>query len=216
MELRLLKELVKKGESQHLEFKLKSSHPEKIVREIVAFANTHGGKLMVGVGDDMRIKGLKDIAEDEFILFRAIEKLIFPKLEYQSERVAIGSDMEVLVIHVPKSPDKPHYVVDATGERKAYVRVADKSIQASREMKEIMRRGRHGQDVRFQYGEKEKKLMELLDSKQSVTVDLFATFAGIPRRMASNTLVVMVLARVLEVHPREMLDQFTMAMLPGR
>ena len=34
MELRLLKELVKKGEGEHVEFKLKSNHPEKIVREL--------------------------------------------------------------------------------------------------------------------------------------------------------------------------------------
>ncbi|PWJ59897.1 putative DNA-binding protein [Dyadobacter jejuensis] len=209
MELRLLKELVKKGEGQNLEFKLKSSHPEKIVREIVAFANSQGGKLMVGVGDDMRIKGLKDIAEDEFILSRAIDKLIQPPLHFRSERVPISPDREVLVLHIPKSDDKPHYVLDEKGERKAYVRVADKSIQASREMKEIMRRRRKNNDIRFRYGEKEQKLMQLLDTRPTVTVDLFAAFAGIPRKIASNTLVVMVLARVLDVHPQEMIDHFS-------
>ncbi len=212
MELRLLKELVKKGESDHLEFKLKTNHPEKIVREIVAFANTRGGKLLVGVGDDKSLKGLKDIDEDEFLLNRAIEKYISPKLNYEQHRVALDSEREVLVLNIPRSADKPHYVVDSSGERKAYVRVEDKSIQASREMKEIMRRGRKERDVRFRYGEKEQKLMELLEQQQTITVDLFAAFAGIPRKIASNTLVVMVLARVLEVHPQEMIDHFSMSM----
>ena len=212
MELRLLKELVKKGEGEHTEFKLKSSHPEKIVREVVAFANTGGGKLFVGVGDDKTIKGLKDAEEDEFTLTRAIDKLIYPKISYKKELIPISSDRDVLVITIPKSVDKPHYVVDDTGSRQAYIRVADKSIQASREMKEIMRRGRGERDIRFQYGDKEQKLMKLLDEKQSVTVDLFATVAGIPRKIASNTLVVMVLARILEVHPQEMIDKFTMSM----
>lgn len=212
MELRLLKELVKKGEGEHLEFKLKTNHPEKIVREIVAFANTGGGKLFVGVGDDKTIKGLKDADEDEYTLSRAIDKYIYPPIAYKHEKISISPDRDVLVLTIPRSVDKPHYVVDDTGIRQAYVRVEDKSIQASREMKEIMRRGRIERDVRFQYGEKEEKLMKLLDEKESVTVDLFAAVAGIPRKIASNTLVVMVLARILEVHPSEMLDRFTMSM----
>ncbi|PSL32300.1 AlbA family DNA-binding domain-containing protein [Dyadobacter jiangsuensis] len=212
MELRLLKELVKKGEGEHLEFKLKSNHPEKIVREVVAFANSGGGKLLVGVGDDKTIKGLKDAEEDEYTLSRAIDKYIYPKISFKKERVAITPDRDVLVLTIPRSVDKPHYVVDDTGAKQAYIRVEDKSIQASREMKEIMRRGRGERDVSFQYGEKEEKLMKLLDEKESVTVDLFATVAGIPRKMASNTLVVMVLARILEVHPHEMIDKFTMSM----
>ena len=202
----MLKELVKKGEGEHLEFKLKSNHPEKIVREVVAFANSGGGKLLVGVGDDKTIKGLKDADEDEYTLSRAIDKYIFPKISFKKERVAITPDRDVLVLTIPRSVDKPHYVVDDTGARQAYIRVEDKSIQASREMKEIMRRGRGERDVSFQYGEKEEKLMKLLDEKESVTVDLFATVAGIPRKIASNTLVVMVLARILEVHPHEMID----------
>jgi predicted HTH transcriptional regulator len=43
MDLKELKTLVKRGEGANLEFKLKASHPEKIVREVVAFANTDGG-----------------------------------------------------------------------------------------------------------------------------------------------------------------------------
>jgi len=212
MELRLLKELVKKGEGEHVEFKLKSNHPEKIVREVVAFANTGGGKLFIGVGDDKSIKGLKDAEEDEYTLTKAIDKYIFPKIIFKQEKIPVTHDRDVLVLTIPRSIDKPHYVVDAAGNRQAYIRVEDKSIQASREMKEIMRRGRGERDVRFQYGEKEQKLMKLLDEKESVTVDIFAAFAGIPRKMASNTLVVMVLARILDVHPHEMLDHFTMSM----
>jgi predicted HTH transcriptional regulator len=212
MELRLLKELVKKGEGDHVEFKLKTNHPEKIVRELVAFANSGGGKLFVGVGDDRTIKGLKDSFEDEYTLVKAIDTYCFPKLDYRVERIPIDMDREVLVLTIPRSLDKPHYVVDQSGIKKAYVRVADKSIQASREMREIMRRGKFKRDIRFQYGDKEEKLMKLLDEKQTVTVDLFAAAAGIPRKMASNTLVMLVLANVLEVHPHEVLDHFTVAM----
>ena len=54
--------------------------------------------------------------------------------------------------------------------------------------------------------------MKLLDEKKTVTVELFAAAAGISRKIASNTLVMLVLANVLEVHPHEVLDHFTVAM----
>ncbi|WP_184171741.1 AlbA family DNA-binding domain-containing protein [Rhabdobacter roseus] len=212
MDLRMLKELVRQGEGQHLEFKLKANHPDRIVREIVAFANSGGGKLLIGVGDDKTIKGLKYADEDEFMLVRAIEKYCTPTIGYRIEKVPVSGDREVLVFYVPRSPDKPHYVKDVLGKQRAYVRVADKSVQASWEMREIMRRARKERDVRFSYGEKERKLMQLLDEKSSVTVDSYATTAGIPRNLASRTLVMLVLANVLEVHPDEVLDRFTMAM----
>ncbi len=211
MDLRTLKDLVRQGEGDNLEFKLKTNHPERIVREIVAFANASGGKLLIGIGDDKTIKGLKYADEDEYILERAIEKLCTPAISYRIERIPLTDERDVLVFHIHRSTEKPHAVLEPDGRKKTYVRVKDKSVQASPEMREIMKRTRHNRDVRFNYGEKEQKLMQLLDQQQSVTVDSFASFVGITRRMASRTLVLLVLANVLEVHPDEVRDHFTMA-----
>ncbi len=71
-DLKSLKALVRQGEGMHLEFKLKATHPEKIVREIVAFANAEGGLLLVGVGDDRSVPGVKFADEDEYILTRPL------------------------------------------------------------------------------------------------------------------------------------------------
>jgi predicted HTH transcriptional regulator len=213
MDLRTLKELVRQGEGEHLEFKLKSNHPERIVREIVAFANSGGGKLLIGVGDDKTIKGLKYADEDEYILERAIQKYCTPQISYRTERVPVTDERDVLVFHIHRSEEKPHAVLDMFGKKKSYVRVKDKSVQASPEMREIMKRTRRNRDVRFNYGDKERQLMQLLDKQQSVTVDSFATTVGIPRNLASRTLVLLVLANVLEVHPDEVMDRFTVAMV---
>ncbi len=78
LDVKALKALVKQGEGMHLEFKLKAAHPEKIVREIVAFANTEGGLLLIGVSDDKSIPGLKFPDEEEYILTRAIAKYCAP------------------------------------------------------------------------------------------------------------------------------------------
>ncbi|TDB58102.1 AlbA family DNA-binding domain-containing protein [Arundinibacter roseus] len=212
MDLRTLKELVRQGEGDTLEFKLKSNHPERIVREIVAFANSGGGKLLIGVGDDKAIKGLKYADEDEYILERAIEKYCTPAISYTKERIAISDEREVLIFHVSRGIEKPHAVLDIFGKKKSYVRVKDKSVQASKEMLAIMKLAKENKDTLFSYGEKEKQLMQLLEKQKSVTVESYATIAGIPRWLASRTLVKLVLANVLEVHPDEVLDRFTMAM----
>lgn len=229
MDYRMLKEWVRHGEGKNLEFKLKTNHPDKIVREIVAFANSDGGYLLIGVGDDKSIKGLKYPDEDEYILTRAIEKLCVPTIHYSMERVQVEDEREVLVFNIPKSQAGPHAVLSElepaasmggaspkialavpVATKRTYVRVADKSVQASREVREILRGRRKQRNVRFTYSEKEKKLMQHLDQNKSITVDDFANVADIPRSMASKTLILLVLANVLRVHPSEVKDTYTM------
>jgi len=235
MDFKTLRELVRQGEGKQLEFKLKTNHPEKIVREIVAFANSDGGKLLVGIGDDRSIKGLKYVDEDEYILTRAIEKYCSPEIEYTIERISVADERDVLIFDIPPSKDRPHYVLQESDHKqisvvfsapkkrsslppkptntllkKAYIRIADKSVQASWEVREILRRSREERNIHFRYGDKERKLMQHLDQHKSITVEMFATTANIPRKMASKTLVLLVLANVLRVHPNEMVDRFTM------
>ncbi len=50
------------NESQQLEFKEQLVKNDQLIRTIVAFCNTLGGKLVIGVSDDGIIKG---ISEDE-------------------------------------------------------------------------------------------------------------------------------------------------------
>ncbi len=210
MNLRTLRELVKQGEGEHLEFKLKNNHPDKIVRELVAFANSGGGKLLLGVSDDRLIEGLRYPDEDEFTLVKAIESYCSPPIHYVLERVPLAHERAVLAISIPSSKNKPHYVSEkVSGTKKAFVRVGERSIQASREMREIMRRSRSDANTWFNYGEKESKLMQFLETGEIVTVDTFAAYAGITRAKASDTLVMLVLAGVIKVHPNEIADHYT-------
>jgi hypothetical protein len=211
MELKFLRELVKLGEGSRTEFKLKTKHPEKIVREIVAFANTGGGKLMVGVRDDQTIIGLKDSEEDLYILTRAIEKWIAPKLDYAVEKISVALDREVLVFHIPASKSKPHHVMDLEGHKRTYVRVGEQSIQASREMKQVLRRSKFNANILIHYGTHERILMSLLDEKEVITLNLFAAKANISKRKASEILITMVLADVIQIHPHEIEDTFTVS-----
>ncbi len=209
MKIKELKELVHQGEGLHIEFKLKANHPDKIIKEVVAFANTEGGVLLVGVNDNRQIPGLKFADEEEFVLVREIEKHINPPVDYELERVKIEDDREVLVFRIPESSEKPHFV-DFRNEEipKAYVRVCDKSIQASREVKEILKGQRKARNLRFSYGDKETSLMKYLDENESITVADYANLVGIPNKNASRTLVLLTLTNVLRCIPGEHEDRF--------
>jgi Putative DNA-binding domain len=208
MNVKELKNLVRQGEGTSLEFKLKANHPEKIIREIVAFANTKGGKLLVGVGDDKTIPGLKFVDEEEYMLVRAIEQNCFPPINYDLERIAITDERDVLVFNIPKSQKKPHYVQLENEENgKAYVRVQDRSVQASREVKQILRREKE-EGIQFRYGDKEKVLMEYLSDNKKITIEKFVEIAKIPTWLASRTLVLLVLSNVLKIQPDEVMDWY--------
>ncbi|MEW6087857.1 MAG: RNA-binding domain-containing protein [bacterium] len=60
-----LLELIKQGESSTVEFKEENISPDKLAREIIAFANSDGGFILIGVDDNGKIKGIKkdDIEE---------------------------------------------------------------------------------------------------------------------------------------------------------
>lgn len=209
MTIREIQSSISGGEGQLIEFKKKVAHPEKIVREIVAFANSNGGELYIGVDDDGKISGLKFAEEDKFALEKAILRYCRPRIKFASEIIKISEKKSIIRYTIFESPKKPHYVIEDK-KGKAYVRVKDRSVQASKEIREILRRSRNVKDVKFHFGDKEKMLMQYLQSNEYITINQLAEMADISKYMASRTLVLLVLANVLKVIPRELEDWYVL------
>lgn len=208
-QVRELKKLIARGEGLNLEFKRKAAYPDKIVREMIAFANTNGGTLLVGVGDDGSLAGLK-YPEGESHVIRLSLKNCRPALPFTETFIPIGNGRTVIRYEIPESHRKPHAMV--IGNRKeAYVRVHDRSIKASREVREIVKRLRKKKDIRFHYGEHEEFLIRYLDSNQAITLKKFVEMSGLKPFYASKKLVLLVLANVLNVTPHEKGDLYTLA-----
>lgn len=208
-QFRKLRQLVARGEGQGLEFKRKAAFPEKIVREMVAFANTKGGILLLGVGDDGSIPGLK-YAEDESHVIKKALKLCFPPIKYSETFIPVGKSCNVIQYEIPESFRKPHYVATDGGVRESFVRVTDKTIKASREMREILRRSNKHKNIKFHYGEHEKFLMQYLDTHPNITLKEFTQQSSLKRFLASKKLVLLVLANVLRVTPHEKGDLYSL------
>jgi predicted HTH transcriptional regulator len=205
MDIRDVKRLIKDGENEVTEFKKKANFPEKIVKEIVAFANSSGGNLLIGVDDDGKITGTRTAEEDLFVLENAISNYCRPRIGYTIDVVRITDKRAVLNYTIFESRKKPHFVIDPSSkiDDKAYIRLKDKSIQASREMVEIMKKSHRETGIKVELGDKEKILMNYLGVNQDISVSEFSRIANIKKNVASKTLVWLVLANILEIEVRE-------------
>ena len=208
LDLRNLKHLVRHGEGQRLEFKMKVKFPEKIIKELVAFANSDGGHLFVGVSDEGHIEGSKFVEEDQFLLEKAINQYCFPAFTYNVYRITLENGRSVLVYHVFESVDKPHFVqLETDPNPVCYVRVKDRTVKASKEMKQILRR-ENDAGLTFAYGDAEKWLMAYLRENEVITLSEFALKSDLPLWLASRKLVLLVLGRVLRIEPGEQHDMY--------
>lgn len=210
LQVQELKKLVARGEGATLEFKRKATFPEKIVREMIAFANTRGGVLLVGVNDDGGITGLKFPADESHVIHNALRQCK-PALVYTETFISVGNARTIIQYNIPESTKKPHTLKVDKNTIEAYVRVDDKSLKASREMTEIVRRAQKKKDIRFHYGEHEQALMSYLDKHPHITLHAFMALSGLKRFYASKKLILLVLADVLRITPHEKGDLFTLA-----
>lgn len=202
-----LRLLVSHGEGASLEFKRKATFPQKIVREMIAFANTKGGILLIGIGDDGSLAGLKHPEDELHVMTEALKK-VRPSMQYNVTLVPIANSRTVIQYEIPESKRKPHYIIDEKKIKESFVRVDDKSIKASRELREIVKRKQRMKDIRFHYGEHEKFLMQYLDAKKAITLKEFVAMSGLNRIYASRKLILLVLANVLRIIPHEKGDLY--------
>jgi predicted HTH transcriptional regulator len=203
-----LKRLVKTGEGTYLEFKRTISSPEKIARELAAFANTRGGTMLIGVDDDKRLLGVESFYEQEFLLDKAINYCCIPALKTTVETVTY-KDRDIIIVKVDEADVKPVYV-EQEGKRSVFVRDKDKSLQASREVEMVLRNTTSRNGIRFEYGPNEQRLFRYLNEYQRISVREFSNLVNISPRRASRILVNLVSAGILHLFSHEKTPYFVL------
>lgn len=140
-----LVDLLKRPEGKTLEFKRDLSSPDGVLRTIIAFANTAGGTLLLGVEDTTRhVRGVaKPLAMEErlaSLISDSIAPRLLPELEILPWRRT-----QVIAVQVYPSPNRPHFLKRAGFETGVYVRVGSTNRCADREMIEELRRFARGE-----------------------------------------------------------------------
>ena len=121
------------GESKNIEYKITlPDKSEKYMKTIVAFANTQGGKLVVGVDD----KTHEIVGVENDILFQLMDGIanavsdscmpqIIPDIEPQTV-----DEKTVIIVSVEAGKNRPYYLKSKGKENGTYIRVAGTSRQA--------------------------------------------------------------------------------------
>lgn len=124
-------QLIKEGEGLTVEFKRTIDSPYKIAKTIASFANTSGGVLLVGVGDNRELLGIKSELSELEKLEKACTQLVDKMIpvRFKSEKL----DNRVLLrVEIDESQERPHYAINEKGQRMIYIRVKDKSVPTLR------------------------------------------------------------------------------------
>jgi len=206
-----IRKLILSGEGQHVEFKKKANHPEKIIREVVAFANSGGGHLFIGIDDSGEISGLKFPEDEEFIMTKAINELCKPQIEFNVELIRY-KEVEIIHYEIKEGIKKPYFAFLNPKHRygKSFLRSNDQSIQASYEMRQILKRSnRQHEPIVFE--EKTQELFRYFESHTGITLQQYTEYSGLNKKLASNKLINLALSGALKIEPKEGGDVFSPA-----
>ncbi|MCC6864695.1 MAG: putative DNA binding domain-containing protein [Ignavibacteria bacterium] len=209
-----LNEIIEAGENQNVEFKRKFTEPEKIAREMIAFANTKGGKILFGIDDDKTVVGVESEKGEIEYIDLAAKFYCEPELNISSDIFQIFRK-DVIVVYIPESNQKPHRLIENgkhdNDDTKVYIRVKDRSVQASKETIKVLKKLRPDSPPQIiNLGEKEKCLIEFLGSNEKITLRQFREMMNISNRRASRILVNLVRADIIRLHNHEKEDFYTL------
>jgi predicted HTH transcriptional regulator len=200
-----LQSLIRQGEGEQLEFKKKTTHPSRISRTLVSLANTHGGRVLVGVDDDGRIVGVRDAEEEIYLLRQAAEFYADPPLTLKISELEEDGRV-ILIVTVLESPHKPHRAQVADGDWRGYVRVRDESVQTSQLTEKALERNDQLAMPRLEklpLNKEELAVLEYLRQNPRITLPQYMKLLNIGQRRAYRTLIKLTLHGYIKHHDKQ-------------
>ena len=124
--------LISQGEGPKLEFKRDVGAPEALAKEIVAFANMNGGRILLGIEDKTQaIVGIEKKDLQAWLMDTVIGRYIRPFIPIDYEEATI-EQKKVAIITIPQGSAKPYVRIHKKRED-AYLRYGDTCQLATRE-----------------------------------------------------------------------------------
>lgn len=177
-----LQQLIEEGEHQQQDFKFEISDARKIARSLSAFANTDGGRLLIGVKDNGRIAGVRS-EEEVYMIEAAAQLYCSPQVEIAMHTYTVEGKT-VLIAEIPKAVEKPVQAQVAPGKYMAYVRIADENILATAVHLAVWRQKNSPKGSLVEYTEREQLLLDYLEEHGEITVSKYSRLARLSYRSA--------------------------------
>ena len=190
-----LRKLIAEGENQQLDFKYCVSDSRKIARTLSAFANSDGGRLLIGVRDNGSIAGIKS-DEEYYMVDTAVLLFCRPRIEFSTKQHTIGGKT-ILEVEVTKGDKRPYQAQDENGKWLSYFRHHDQNLAANRVLLQVWRKEEKSTGVKVKFGKAENSLMDYLRKNGSITLSKFRKIARISSYKAESILANLIIFKVL-------------------
>lgn len=197
VETSYIKSLIQQGEHQQLDFKFEIADSRKIARTLVAFANTDGGKLLVGVKDNGAIAGVR--SDEEYYMVEAAASMYCkPELPVEMKRWAVDGK-SVLEVTVDQKEDGPYLAQTKDGRWRAYIRSKDQTLLANTVLYKVLKNKQQQSGVLVEYTKNEKLLLNYLEENKWITQSRFCKIAGVSWKHAEKILVNLLSLQIIEL-----------------
>jgi len=180
--------LIREGEHQQQDFKYRVSDACKLAKSVSAFANTDGGRLLIGVRDDGYLAGVRS-EEEIFMMHQAAYKFCKPEPSIKFDTFHIDG-RTIVIATIPPSDKRPVCAQDDEGRMRAYIRIADENIVASPVHLALWRESQKPQGSVLTYNDDIKKLLNVMEGSQ--TLKQIVRLSRLPRHK-----VITLLARLI-------------------
>ena len=185
-----LQDLIDQGEHVNQDFKFRIDDQRKIARTLCAFANTSGGRLLIGVKDNRKIAGCNP--EEEFhMLEGAASVFCQPELKITS-KIWQEDFRLVLEVSVAKSENGPHKAKDDDGKWKPYIRIKDKTTAVNKILEWVWIEQKRKTARPEHFGEDELQLLKSIGQFQPVTLSKLYRESTLPLRRVDRLLVLFI------------------------
>jgi predicted HTH transcriptional regulator len=190
-----LSKMIAEGEHQQQDFKYSINDSRKIAISLVAFANTDGGRLLLGIRDNGSVAGVH--SEEEYYMVEAAAKLYSrPPIAFNFH-VWKTEGKNVLEINIEKSGDRPHMAQDNNGNWIAYVRIKDQNIRASKILLDVWRQEKNPRGVHIRFTEEEQRILSMLNSEESIGLSQLSKRAKLSKWKLEKLLVKLIVVGVV-------------------
>ena len=186
---RYLQSLIREGEHQQQDFKYRVSDAMKLAKSVSAFANTDGGRLLIGVRDDGHMSGVRS-EEEIYMMHQAAYRYCRPEASIKFDTYHIEG-RTIVIATVPPSEKRPICAVGDDDKSRAYIRIADENIVASPVHLAIWRDAQNAQGTMMTYTDTVRKLLDAMLG-QRLTLNQLVRRSAIPRHK-----VITLLARLI-------------------
>lgn len=188
--------LIAEGEHQQQDFKFEISDARKIAKTLSAFANTDGGRLLVGVKDNGKIAGVRS-EEERYMVEAAARLYCTPQVNCEMQAFMVEGRC-VLVVTIPESGHKPVYAKDESGRNLAYLRIADENILATPVHLCVWQQSGNPSGELMAFTGREQLLLRLLEENESLSLNKYCRMACISRRAAEHLLAKLIRYDIVE------------------